>query len=197
MNTNMTLTCKVCDQDTDCRMGYSNRDLQPLSFACPHCASLMRITMDTSKPPQTGFEFEGCRPSEDQQRIFTDDKNPFVDLHLDFPVRFGKYVMGNTPYMMARQELTDTSESPEEAHAKMHFHNQRLNQLNHFHDRADEIKTIIRLYSGNNKQLFKKHVSDFHQRLASLRAWSRPGSPRQRTHLFLRHAPAHWLASRR
>lgn len=164
MNANMTLTCKMCEQDTDCRIGYSNRDLQPLSFACPHCASLMRITMDTSNPPQTGFKFEGCKPSEDQQRIFTDGKNPFVDLHLDFPVRFGEYVMGFTPYLMAVQELTSTSESSEEALAKMDFHNQRLNQLNYFHDRADEIKAIIRLYSGKNKQLFKKRVSDFLQR---------------------------------
>lgn len=161
MNTNMTLTCKVCERDTDCRMGYSNRISQPLSFACPHCASLMGVTMDISNPPQTGFHFEGCKPSKDQRGIFSDNKNPFVDLHLDFPVRFGKYVMGHTPYLMAVQELMDASKSPEEAHAKMHFHNQRLNQLNHFHDRADEIKIIIRLYSGKNKQLFKKRVSDF------------------------------------
>lgn len=163
MNTNITLTCKVCNEDTDCRLGYSNRVLQPLSFACPHCASLMRITMDTSNPPRTCFQFEGCKPSEDQSRMFMDDKNPFVDLHLDFPVRFGKYVMGQTPYLMASQELTITSESPEEAHSKMEFHNHRLSQLNHFHDRADEIKTIIRLYSGKNKQLFKKRVGDFLQ----------------------------------
>lgn len=164
MNSNITLTCKVCDQETDCRIGYSNRDYQPLSFACPHCASLMLITMDTSNPPQTGFQFNGCKPSKDQRGLFTDDKNPFVDLHLDFPVRFGKYVMGQTPYMMAVEELEGASESTEEAHGKMAFHNQRLNQLNHFHDRADEIKTIIRLYGGKNKQLFKKRVSDFLQK---------------------------------
>jgi hypothetical protein len=93
--------------------------------------------------------------------MFTDDKNPFVDLHLDFPVRFGKYVMGNTPYMAAVQELENTSESTEIAHAKMEFHNQRLNQLNYFCGRADEIKIIIRLYGGKNKQLFKKRVSSF------------------------------------
>jgi len=161
MNSNMTLTCKVCEGETDCRIGYSNRDYQPLSFACPRCASLMRITMDTSNPPQTGFQFEGCEQSEDQRGLFTDDKYPFVDLHLDFPVRFGKYVMGHTPYMMAVQELEETSESTEVAQAKMAFHNQRLNQLNYFYGRADEIKTIIGLYSGKNKQLFKKRVSNF------------------------------------
>ena len=43
----------------------------------------------------------------------------------------------------------------------MQFHNERLNQLNYFHDRADEVRTIIRLYGGKNKQLFKKRVSEF------------------------------------
>lgn len=161
MNSNMTLTCEVCEGETDCRIGYSNRAHQPLSFACPRCASLMRVTMDISNAPQTGFAFEGCHPSENQRRMFSDDMNPFVDLHLDFPVRFGKYVMGNTPYMMASQELEEASESPDEAQAKMQFHNERLNQLNYFHDRADEVRTIIRLYGGKNKQLFKKRVSEF------------------------------------
>ena len=161
MNSNMTLVCKVCEGETDCRFGYSNRVHQPLNFACPHCASLMLVTMDTSSPPQTTFEFKGCEPYEGQRRLFSDHKNPFVDLHLDFPVRFGKYVIGNTPYMMAAQELKDTSKSFAEAQAKMAFHNQRLDQLNYFSDRSDEIKVIIRLYSGKNKQLFKKRVSDF------------------------------------
>jgi hypothetical protein len=119
--------------------------------------------MDTSNPPQTGFEFVECEPSEEQRGTFVDNKNPFVDLHLDFPVRFGKYIPGDTPYMIAMQDLRDTSESDVEMLAKIQFHNQRLNQLNHFHDRADEIKTIIRLYNGKNKQLFKKRINDFLQ----------------------------------
>lgn len=89
-------------------------------------------------------------------------KNPFVDLHLDFPVRFGKYVMGNTPFMMAMQDLEDATDTDPNAELnKIHFHSDRLNQLNHFHNQSDQIKTIIRLYSGNNKQLFKKRVGDF------------------------------------
>ncbi len=161
MNSNITLTCIVCEGETDCRFGYSNRAYQPLSFACPHCASLMRVTMDTSRPPRTEFQYEGCQPSKEQRGIFIDDKNPFVDLHLDFPVRFGKYVPGLTPYMMVMQELHQASESHEEALEKMQFHNERLTQLNYFHDRAEEIKNIIRLYSGENKQLFIKRVENF------------------------------------
>lgn len=164
MNTNMTLTCKVCESDVDCRFGYSNRAIQPLSFACPHCAALICVTMDCSNPPQTGFEFSGCSPSQDNRSSFKDDKNPFVDLHLDFPVRFGKYVMGDTPFMIAMQELRKNSQSAEEAHAKLAFHNERLERLNYFSDRHGEIRTIVRLYQGRNKQLFKQRVSDFLQK---------------------------------
>ncbi len=162
MNTNLTFTCDVCEQDTDCRIGYSNRIIQPLSFACPHCSSIIQITLDTKDAPASEFEFKGCKPSKIQSKGPFDGTNPFVDLHLDFPVRFGKYVMGNTPYMMAMKELMDSDDGePSLASKKMDFHNLRLDQLNYFHDREHEIKTIIRLYSGKNKQLFRKRVGDF------------------------------------
>lgn len=156
----MTMTCKVCSKDTDCRIGYSNREIQPLSFACPHCGSLMRITLDISNAPESKFSFESCHPSDNQPRRMFDGSNPFVDLHLDFPVRFGKYVPGLTPFMSASQDLHD-EDNPMMGILKMQFHNERLNQLNYFHNKADEIKTIIRLYGGNDKQLFKKRVGDF------------------------------------
>lgn len=162
MNSNMTLTCAICHQDTDCRIGYSNRLIQPLSFSCPHCASLMQITLDISRAPASDFDFRGCVPSKHQPRGPFDGMNPFVDLHLDFPVRFGKYVMGNTPFLMAMTELRVAANGDAElAMAMVQFHSERLNQLNHFHDRADEIRAIIRLYKGKNKQLFKKRVSQF------------------------------------
>ena len=158
----MTLTCAVCEQDTDCRIGYSNRIVQPLSFACPHCASLMKVTLDISDAPESNFQFNSCHPSSKQPKGPFTGTNPFVDLHLDFPVRFGKYKMGHTPFMMAMQDLKNsTNTSPEEIYRKMQFHNQRLHQLNHFYDKSDEIKAIIRLYNGKNKQLFKKRVGDY------------------------------------
>lgn len=160
MNTNMTLTCVVCGEDTDCRLGYSNRKLQPLSFACPHCASQMYITLDASSPPASNFDYEGCRLADNQKRPFSGE-NPFVDLHLDFPVRFGEYIMGQTPFLMAMQAICAASDSEALAMAKLQFHNDRLNQLNYFADRAGEVKTIIRLYLGKNKQLFKKRVATF------------------------------------
>lgn len=161
MNSNMALTCEVCEQDTDCRIGYSNRRIQPLSFSCPHCGSLLRITLDITNAPASDFRFKNCHPSENQPLRAFSGENPFVDLHLDFPVRFGHYVMGATPFMIAMQDLGGEDISPEEVHNKFVFHNRRLEQLNYFHDKSEEIKTILRLYSGRNKQLFKKRVGDF------------------------------------
>lgn len=70
--------------------------------------------------------------------------------------------MGFTPFMAAMQDLHEPDEKdPDAALMKMQFHAQRLQQLNYFHDRSDEIKAIIRLYSGKNKQLFKKRVGQF------------------------------------
>ncbi len=164
MNTNMTLTCEICEQDTDCRIGYSNRRIQPLSFVCPHCGSLMYITLDISNAPSSDFKFRSCHKSKNQPQKIFNGTNPFVDLHLDFPVRFGEYVMGNTPFLMALRELEDLTDSEREVvFQKLAFHTERLNQLNHFHDKADKIKAIIRLYNGNNKQLFKKRVGKFLQ----------------------------------
>jgi hypothetical protein len=161
----MTLTCKICEQDTDCRIGYSNRKIQPLSFACPHCSSLMQVTLDISHAPSSSFQFKGCKASTNQTRHLFNRTNPFVDLHLDFPVRFGEYIMGFTPFMAAMQDLNNPTDiDPNAPIHKMQFHAERLNQLNYFHDRADEVKAIIRLYSGKNKQLFKKRVGDFLKR---------------------------------
>lgn len=117
--------------------------------------------MDISNPPDTAFQFQGCEPSKEPSRIFTDNKNPFVDLHLDFPVRFGEYVMGHTPYLMAVKDLEGSSDSPQEAVFKLRLHSERLSQLNYFHSLADEIKVIINLYLGKNKQLFKRRVASF------------------------------------
>ena len=161
MNTCMALTCGICERDTDCRIGYSNRLIQPLRFACPHCGSAMEVTLDTSDAPRSNFSYNGCKPSNTQPKGPFTGENPFVDLHLDFPVRFGTYVMGMTPYMMASMDLDAGEENGLAGFAKMQFHNHRLNQLNNFHDQADRIKAIIRLYGNANKQLFRKRVGEF------------------------------------
>lgn len=157
MNFTMTLTCKTCDQDIDCRVGMSNRSIQPLSFACPHCSALIYLTLTAGK----GFVYEGVKQDNQKQYGLFDGRNPFVDLHLDFPVRFGQYTPGLTPFIVAMNMISGDDEQGVEKIALYQFHNTRLNQLNHFHEKAQEIRTILRLYSGKNKQLFKKRVGQF------------------------------------
>lgn len=159
MNHNMTLTCDTCRKDIDLRLGMSNRDVQPFSFACPHCSAVINITIGGSY----GCKLEGAEQLKDRQYGLFDGRNPFVDMHLDFPVYFGPYVMGATPFMMAIQMLQKSAKemgikNPMDLYQ---FHNNRLNQLNYFREKSDKIRTIIRLYHGQDKKLFKKQVGEF------------------------------------
>lgn len=162
MNTNITITCDTCEQDIDCRIGYSNRKIQPLSFACPHCESLLLITLDTSEAPETKFEFDGCAPSSVQPTKGFDGKNPFIDLHLDFPVREGPYKQGETPFLVAMQELTTAcGGNANEAHARYKYLTVHLTALNDIAEKSDEIKRLINLYFGKNRQLFMQRAHAF------------------------------------
>lgn len=164
MNTCMTITCSTCEQDTDCRIGYSNRLIQPLQFSCPHCQSALEITLDTSEAPQSKFSFRGCDPSESQPDGPFDGTNPFVDLHLDFPVKFGAYVLGLTPWFASLNQLEEAAGGDREKALQISmFHSSRLNILNELYPRADELRRVINLYHGANKQLFQKRASEFLQ----------------------------------
>ncbi|WP_202801440.1 hypothetical protein [Idiomarina xiamenensis] len=83
-----------------------------------------------------------------------------MDLHLDFPVRSGKYEMGKTPFFMAMDDLkVATSGDQEKAHEVLQFHSFHLNALNEMAEKAGEIKRLINLYHGKNKQLFQKRAA--------------------------------------
>lgn len=161
MNSNMTITCSTCEQDTDCRIGYSNRLIQPLQFSCPHCHSPLEITLDTSNAPQSNFSFNGCNPSNNQPGGPFDGTNPFVDLHLDFPVKFGPYVLGLTPWFASLNQLDEVTGDRNKSLQLSMFHSSRLNILNELYPKAEELKRIINLYHGANKQLFQKRASEF------------------------------------
>lgn len=159
MNHNLTLTCNTCTNDIDFRLGMSNRDIQPFSVACPHCSALINLTFTQVE----GLELDGAKQLPDRQYGIFDGRNPFVDMHLDFPVYFGPYVMGATPFFMAIQMLQKSAkemklENPMELYQ---FHNDRLNQLNYFREKSEKIRTIIRLYHGADKKLFKDQVGEF------------------------------------
>lgn len=157
MNINRTLTCTTCTKDVDVRIGLSNRDIQPLSFACPRCSALLHITISRGE----GFVMDGAHESADQYGPF-DGRNPFVDLHLDFPVWVGAYVKGDTPFMVAVGKVyPSANEMNVEPIELVQFHTSRVNQLNHFRGKARDIRTIIGLYHGKDKALFKRQVEAF------------------------------------
>lgn len=116
MNITITVVCETCDQPTNCRIGMSNRDEQPFHFYCQTRGSPIDITLRKDR----GGDFVGARQRIPDLYPFDESTN-FVDLHLDFPVSFEKYVMGLTPYMRAVQRTDDDG---------MMLHRGRLNFLN-------------------------------------------------------------------
>lgn len=148
MNINMAVMCNTCNVQTNMRVGMSNRAVQPFRFCCQACGSPINFTIGQNEGQ--GKDFTGAR--EIRAHGPFDDKTNFVDLHLDFPVKFGKYVMGHTPFMMAVKQV---------GHERYAMHNHRLNQLNEIYQQQDEIRNLIRLYSGRDKQLFRIKVEKF------------------------------------
>lgn len=162
MNTCMTITCGTCELDTDCRIGYSNRIIQPIQFSCPHCHTQLEITLDISEAPRSKFSFKGCEPSKNQPDGPFSGNSPFVDLHLDFPVKFGKYVSGDTPWFASLRQVEEaTGGDRKKAFEMSRFHAARLHVLNQLYPRAEELKRIINLYHGKNKQLFQRRAAEY------------------------------------
>lgn len=159
MNSNCTLTCETCLKDIDCRIGFSNRNEQPLSFACPHCQSLLEVTLILDNAPL--LKLKGALQNREQQYggLF-DGRNPFIDLHLDFPIWSTEYIPGHTPYMVAMQKMRKEGSEAQRMRDYYDFQ-ERLNQLNELHAKAKDIKRTIKLYYGENKKLFVKRAEEF------------------------------------
>lgn len=162
MNTCMTITCSTCEQDIDCRIGYSNRLIQPIQFSCPHCHSQLEIVLDISEAPRSKFSYKRCEQSKQQAQGPFSGVNPFVDLHLDFPVKFGEYVMGMTPWFASLAQVAEATGGDQRAAFEIsQFHAAKLHALNLLYPRADELKQLINLYLGKNKQLFQRRAAEF------------------------------------
>jgi hypothetical protein len=119
----------------------SNRDLQPFQFACPSCEEIISFTIGS-----VGENLEGATDIVKYDGLFT-GKNPFVDLHLDFPVSFGEYKAGDTAYMKAANELGEDS---------LGHLAQRLNILNALHEKRNDLKRLITQYKGGDTKSFAK-----------------------------------------
>jgi hypothetical protein len=152
MNFNQRLECNTCKENIDCRIGMSNRDIQPISFACPTCGEQILIELNLEK----GFNYKGAK-SIHFDGPFTNE-NPFIDLHLDFPVKFGEYKMGHTPFMIALARI---------GHENFDIHNTRLNALNFLYPKIEDFKRILRLYSKNKKLFGQLCESKFGEKLRS------------------------------
>lgn len=152
MNFNQRLECSTCKENVDCRIGMSNRDIQPISFACPTCGEGILIELSLGK----GFKYKGAK-SIQFDGPFTNE-NPFVDLHLDFPVMFDEYKIGHTPFMKAIGRI---------GFENFQIHNTRLNGLNLLYPKLEDFKRILRLYYKNKKLFGHLCESKFGEKLRS------------------------------
>jgi hypothetical protein len=81
---------------------------------------------------------------------------------LDFPVKFGKYVPGDTPWLASISQIKEAADGDEtKAFEMSQFHAGRLHALNQLYPRAEELKRLINLYHGKNKQLFQRRAAEF------------------------------------
>ncbi|HEM8865016.1 TPA: hypothetical protein U2R11_002244 [Providencia stuartii] len=141
MNICKCFQCETCETLIDCRIGMSNRDTQPFQFACPVCEERITFVFGTKNDHLTGAidipEFDSP---------FT-GKNHFVDLHLDFPVYFGKYQKGITTFFRVISEIGQDS----------YFHlAARLELLNNLHPMERNLERIITQYKQGNISNFEK-----------------------------------------
>ena len=117
----------------------SNRDIQPFQFACPKCEEKISFVFGRSDA-----ELKGATEVIGFKAPFQGD-NPFIDLHLDFPVSFGKYEMGNTAFFKAIHELGQDSFSDLSL---------RLSMLNELHTKRDDLQRLIVQYIRNDISSF-------------------------------------------
>ncbi|MGX1743814.1 hypothetical protein ACWIEX_19865 [Bosea sp. NPDC055353] len=159
MNINMSLKCDECTNQTNCRVGMSNRDFQSLKFSCRRCGSIIGININargadnldiraieailSSKKSKDYRKDQGVKwtitnASEVVLDGMFDPKIDFVDLHLDFPVVFGKYVPGNTPFMQAVGRSGADSAV---------FHRRRLAIINEQYKKYPHVVELISKYT--------------------------------------------------
>jgi len=153
MNVNISLLCETCESQTNCRLGVSNRKVQPLRFRCKTCGTPIDITM-TLDTENTEIDIQVSGANRIRGPFAFEPSVDFVDLHLDFPVSFGKYVMGLTPFLSAFMRTHNNGEA-------IGIHAMRLEHLNHLYTNEREIKDILTLYSKRKIELFKVKVLRF------------------------------------
>lgn len=141
MNICKCFQCNTCGTQIDCRIGMSNRDVQPFQFACPHCEERISFVFGTHHG-----ELAGASEVEDFEGPFS-GSNPFVDLHLDFPAYYGDYQKGITTFLRVTREL---------GIANYQHLNQRLTFLNALYPLEKELRSTITQYKRGDINNFSK-----------------------------------------
>lgn len=141
MNVCTRYKCDTCETLIDCRIGFSNRDVQPLQFACPECGERISFTLGLK-------DLEGATEITNFKAPFTGE-NVFVDLHLDFPTTFGEYKQGNTTFMRVVSEIGQESFSDL---------SRRLELLNILGEHHRSLKRLISQYKQGNTKGFEKVI---------------------------------------
>ncbi len=141
MNYLQRFKCDICECLIDCRIGLSNRAKQPLRFACPECGEAIVIVLNYDKLS----EIRGAKGVK-HEGVF-DGTYPFIDLHIDFPVTFDEYVMGQTPFIKAFGRI---------GHENYQIHNLRLDALNDLYKKTEDFKRVVRLYKKNIPNVLSK-----------------------------------------
>lgn len=156
MNINTMIACNTCGAETHCRIGMSNRRFQPLSFLCEGCGVAIEIDIKdmVGSGLRNAVEIPFERGSLDQKNRF------FIDLHLDFPIWSNTYVMGRTPYLVA-SGMVDKDKILINGIPAVEIFRIRLDFLNHFGERFNEVKQLLKLYPRSNKELFRKKAIEF------------------------------------
>lgn len=141
MNVCTRYECDTCETLIDCRIGFSNREVQPLQFACPECGERISFTLGCN-------DLEGAAEIKEFKAPFTGE-NVFVDLHLDFPTKFGEYKQGDTTFMRV------VSEIGQESFADLSRRLELLNQLGEHHR---TLKRLVSQYKKGNVKGFEKVI---------------------------------------
>ncbi|MFM5031028.1 hypothetical protein [Aeromonas rivipollensis] len=131
MNIGKRFKCNICGEIIDCRIGMSNRDVQPFQFACPNCEERITFVLGSSAGRLEGAEeivnFDGPFKGE----------YPFIDLHLDFPVDFGKYKLGETTFFKVLERI---------GHEAFGDLSLRLDILNRLYKKENDLRRLITQY---------------------------------------------------
>ncbi|ODR97236.1 hypothetical protein AUC70_13370 [Methyloceanibacter stevinii] len=155
MNHLLTIQCAECERKINLRVGMSNREFQPLRITCRGCGSTLEL--DFRLRTKQGLDnlalaqilkgnlqfnfFDHVEMTlrgavQVQTEPFENDMD-FADLHLDFPVSFEPYVMGETPYLRATRQFGVES---------VQRHSRRLDILNEQYKNYKKVSKLIGMF---------------------------------------------------